>query len=431
MRRRFALLILPLVLAAIFAHPAQYADAQQPAPCAVAAAAALSMRGHQYVWGSKGPNTFDCSGLTYWAWSQAGYNIGLSTSDQAHAGMPISCRLSDIHGTSTTCWQAGDLIFLRYSGGQHVAMYIGDGLFADAYNTSTGVIIHNPANDNFYWSHFWQARRIVSCDGVTVTPGTSSGVSGQTPALESIPDILAPVSFSVPQCNDCNPDGSVYLPSTPWDGKWPSGMDALNLLLVMQTVISWLVWQMGELLRQLLCWLLSMLATLAAMLAMLANVVVSGINALWKILVFLWLSLQEWFLALWYLIDDTFSLINAALSGLAAYLAIFGVLISIFIELIGGVLQLLGLLIGSVLGLLAWIGGLTIGMFQLIIAALRGTAVPIELQDTSIVYLVVRGGLEAWRDSPYTGWMIYLFWALCYLGFFLWISRFMSSSQVD
>jgi peptidoglycan DL-endopeptidase CwlO len=35
-----------------------------------AAEAALSKRGVPYVWGAKGPNVFDCSGLTQWAWKQ-------------------------------------------------------------------------------------------------------------------------------------------------------------------------------------------------------------------------------------------------------------------------------------------------------------------------------------------------------------------------
>jgi peptidoglycan DL-endopeptidase CwlO len=35
-----------------------------------AAQAALTKLGRPYVWGAKGPNVFDCSGLTQWAWKQ-------------------------------------------------------------------------------------------------------------------------------------------------------------------------------------------------------------------------------------------------------------------------------------------------------------------------------------------------------------------------
>ncbi len=38
--------------------------------------AALSKLGRPYVWGAKGPSSFDCSGLTQWAWRQAGVNLG-------------------------------------------------------------------------------------------------------------------------------------------------------------------------------------------------------------------------------------------------------------------------------------------------------------------------------------------------------------------
>lgn len=44
-----------------------------------AAAAALSQRGKPYVWGAKGPNSFDCSGLTQWAWAHGGVRLGPDT----------------------------------------------------------------------------------------------------------------------------------------------------------------------------------------------------------------------------------------------------------------------------------------------------------------------------------------------------------------
>lgn len=47
-----------------------------------AAQAALSKLGRPYVWGAKGPNSFDCSGLTQWAWRQAGVQLGGDTYSQ-------------------------------------------------------------------------------------------------------------------------------------------------------------------------------------------------------------------------------------------------------------------------------------------------------------------------------------------------------------
>jgi cell wall-associated NlpC family hydrolase len=81
-----------------------------------AAKAALSKLGAQYVWGAKGPSSFDCSGLMQWAYKSVGKNIGGSTSAQVDTGKPVS--QNDL--------KPGDLIFY-YASQSHVAMYIGGG----------------------------------------------------------------------------------------------------------------------------------------------------------------------------------------------------------------------------------------------------------------------------------------------------------------
>jgi hypothetical protein len=70
-------------------------------PGGAAVAAALSKRGTPYVWGAKGPNYFDCSGLTEWAWRQAGVQLGPDTYTQVNQGIPVP------NGEV----RAGDLIF--------------------------------------------------------------------------------------------------------------------------------------------------------------------------------------------------------------------------------------------------------------------------------------------------------------------------------
>ncbi|WP_431240915.1 C40 family peptidase (plasmid) [Mycolicibacterium aichiense] len=66
-----------------------------------AAHAALSKLGRPYVWGAKGPNVFDCSGLTQWAWGQAGVKLGGDTYTQITEGIPVPPGQV----------RAGDLIF--------------------------------------------------------------------------------------------------------------------------------------------------------------------------------------------------------------------------------------------------------------------------------------------------------------------------------
>lgn len=68
----------------------------------MAARAALSKRGTWYLWGGKGPNNFDCSGLAQWAWRQAGVSIGPDTYTQVKQGDPVD------YGEPV---RPGDLIF--------------------------------------------------------------------------------------------------------------------------------------------------------------------------------------------------------------------------------------------------------------------------------------------------------------------------------
>ena len=49
--------------------------------------AALSKVGSKYVFGAAGPSQFDCSGLTSWAWKQAGVTIPRTSGTQA--GLPV------------------------------------------------------------------------------------------------------------------------------------------------------------------------------------------------------------------------------------------------------------------------------------------------------------------------------------------------------
>ncbi|WP_026919462.1 C40 family peptidase, partial [Gordonia shandongensis] len=85
---------------------------------AKAVRAALSMRGTPYVWGGTEPGGFDCSGLTQWAYRQAGLEIPRLAQDQDTAGFQVS--QADL--------QPGDLAV--WSG--HVAMYVGNDQMIEA-----------------------------------------------------------------------------------------------------------------------------------------------------------------------------------------------------------------------------------------------------------------------------------------------------------
>jgi cell wall-associated NlpC family hydrolase len=94
----------------------------------IAVSAALSVVGTTYVWGSANPSVgFDCSGLTSWAWAQAGVSIPHSSAAQ-YSSLP-HVSLSQV--------QAGDLIFY-YSPISHVALYTGGGNIVHARHPGPG-----------------------------------------------------------------------------------------------------------------------------------------------------------------------------------------------------------------------------------------------------------------------------------------------------
>jgi peptidoglycan DL-endopeptidase CwlO len=74
---------------------------------------ALAQIGDPYVWAAAGPNAFDCSGLTSYAWAAAGVSLPHSSSQQYGYGTHIS--RSEV--------RAGDLVFF-YSPISHVGIAI-------------------------------------------------------------------------------------------------------------------------------------------------------------------------------------------------------------------------------------------------------------------------------------------------------------------
>ncbi|HEX2029550.1 MAG TPA: C40 family peptidase, partial [Nitriliruptorales bacterium] len=83
--------------------------------------AALSQVGKPYRWGAAGPDAYDCSGLTQWAWNKAGVRLPHSSRMQ----YSVTQRIARAE------LQLGDLIFFG-DPIHHVAMYIGDGDVVEA-----------------------------------------------------------------------------------------------------------------------------------------------------------------------------------------------------------------------------------------------------------------------------------------------------------
>jgi cell wall-associated NlpC family hydrolase len=103
----------------------------RPAPCPAeypggpagqAVTFACAQIGKPYGWGSSGPDSYDCSGLTSAAWREAGVSLPHNAAQQRNAVRYVD--RGDL--------RAGDLIFY-YANLSHVAIYVGDGWMVDAF----------------------------------------------------------------------------------------------------------------------------------------------------------------------------------------------------------------------------------------------------------------------------------------------------------
>jgi cell wall-associated NlpC family hydrolase len=96
----------------------------------VAVNTALAQLGDPYVWGGAGPNSFDCSGLTQFAYAAAGVQLPHSSQMQSTIGTPVA----------RANLQPGDLVFF-YSPVSHVGMYIGNGRMVHASTFGSPVLV--------------------------------------------------------------------------------------------------------------------------------------------------------------------------------------------------------------------------------------------------------------------------------------------------
>lgn len=87
----------------------------------VAVDTAMAQRGKPYVWAAAGPGSFDCSGLTQYAFRAAGVSLPHSSRMQSQMGQAVS--RADL--------RPGDLVYF-YSPVSHIGIYIGNGQMVHA-----------------------------------------------------------------------------------------------------------------------------------------------------------------------------------------------------------------------------------------------------------------------------------------------------------
>jgi cell wall-associated NlpC family hydrolase len=115
---------------------------------------AQKYKGARYVWGGESPNGFDCSGFTWYVYSNAAkMEIGRTEDEQWKHGRSVS----------RGAWQPGDLVFFENTferGLSHVGIFVSGSNFIHAENEGTGVVISSLDSD-YYRSHYAGARRLV------------------------------------------------------------------------------------------------------------------------------------------------------------------------------------------------------------------------------------------------------------------------------
>nr|BFF23193.1 NlpC/P60 family protein [Glycomyces mayteni] len=100
---------------------------------------ALDQVGKPYVWGSAGPDSYDCSGLVLRSYAQIGIDLPHNAAAQFNSTANIS----------RDELQPGDLVF--YNDLSHMGMYIGNGLIVHAPNSSTVVKVVELDHGNVYY----------------------------------------------------------------------------------------------------------------------------------------------------------------------------------------------------------------------------------------------------------------------------------------
>lgn len=111
--------------------------------------------GKSYSYGGIGPDSFDCSGLTYSIYlNELDIELKRRSRDQIKDGISVS-REELI---------PGDLVFFRTSGIKisHVGLYVGDDNMIHASSGSSKVMVTNIKTSSYYNNRYVTARRIIN-----------------------------------------------------------------------------------------------------------------------------------------------------------------------------------------------------------------------------------------------------------------------------
>ncbi|MEV6929628.1 NlpC/P60 family protein [Dactylosporangium sp. NPDC051485] len=189
-----------------------------------------------YVWGDEGPDTFDCSGLAYWAYGQVGVRVPRVAADMyhgTHAIQPSKKSPGDQLLPGDLVYFATDMSDWRTI--YHMGIYIGGGKMVNAPTSGQKVKIAEVR-----WSRLFGATRIFDAvpapnathttppaGGSTTTPPAGGGSTSPSPSSSASPTPTAtgsgtpspdPSTSSTPSPDPTTPSPDPTTPSTPPTG---------------------------------------------------------------------------------------------------------------------------------------------------------------------------------------------------------------------
>lgn len=120
-------------------------------------AMAKSLQGRPYVYGARGPKSFDCSGFVSYVYQKSvGINLPRVSRDQARFGKRVSRNEL----------QPGDIVSFDTNGGNngvnHVGIYLGDGRFIHASSARVMQVTIDSLNAKHYARSFMGGSRILN-----------------------------------------------------------------------------------------------------------------------------------------------------------------------------------------------------------------------------------------------------------------------------
>lgn len=132
------------------------AEKPEPGKVQVVLAAARVKLGCRYVYGDEGPETFDCSGLTQYAYHKVGVVLSRSAYSQGY-GKGQKLTMDDLEPGDLVCFNtiAEDVDLV-----DHVGIYLGGGEFIHA-SSARGQVIISSLSSGYYKRVFSWGKRVL------------------------------------------------------------------------------------------------------------------------------------------------------------------------------------------------------------------------------------------------------------------------------